>query len=164
MTKQVIAFSTTPVAPSKTAAEIEEMLARHGVSKTAKKYDKGRVVAVYFEMDTPQGRFPFSLPVNVDAVYQLFLEARRSIPAYRHRSLPKEVEVKMFLQAERTAWRIVHWWVKAQLALVQTQMVTVTEIFLPYMLVGGGQTLYQRLASGDLTILAALRPGVEAGQ
>ena len=52
---------------------------------------------------------------------------------------------------------------KAQLALVQTQMVTVREIFLPYMLTGGGdnETLYTRLAKSDFRALA---PGRDGGQ
>ena len=40
-------------------------------------------------------------------------------------------------------------WVQPQIALVETEMVTVEEVFLPYMLTGR-QTLYQALSNGDL--------------
>ena len=41
---------------------------------------------------------------------------------------------------------------QAQIALIETEMVTVEEIFLPYMLTGK-QTLYQALSNGDLKML-----------
>ena len=41
---------------------------------------------------------------------------------------------------------------QAQIALIETEMVTVEEVFLPYMLTGK-QTLYQALSNGDLKML-----------
>ena len=38
------------------------------------------------------------------------------------------------------------------MALIETEMVTVEEVFLPYMLTGK-QTLYQALSNGDLKML-----------
>ena len=40
-------------------------------------------------------------------------------------------------QAIRTSWRTLKDWVEAQMALLETGMVTMDEIFLPYMLSGG---------------------------
>ena len=40
----------------------------------------------------------------------------------------------------------------AQMTLIKTEMVTVEEVFLPYMLTGK-QTLYQALSNGDLKML-----------
>ena len=145
----VIAFETTKVSPSKTAAEIEEMLRLHGVEKVGKNYDsEQRLVAIYFQTDTPEGSMPFRLPVNTDAVYQLFVTKKKSTPAYRHwRELPRDVQQKLHEQAERTAWRIIHGWLKGQLALLQTQMATITELFLAWMLVGEDETLHHRLVN-----------------
>ena len=56
------------------------------------------------------------------------------------------------LQANRTAWRIIKEWILAQMALIETEMVTVEEVCLPYMLTGK-QTLYQALSNGDLKML-----------
>ena len=61
-------------------------------------------------------------------------------------------------QANRTAWRIIKEWIPAQMALIETEMVTVEEVFLPYMLTGK-QTLYQALSNGDLKML----PGADLG-
>jgi hypothetical protein len=46
-------------------------------------------------------------------------------------------------QAERVAWRIIKDWVEAQMAILDTQMVKMEEVFFPYMLNGQGQTLFQ---------------------
>ena len=55
-------------------------------------------------------------------------------------------------QANRTAWRIIKEWIVAQMALIETEMVSMEEVFMPYMLTGR-QTLYQALANGDLKML-----------
>ena len=52
----------------------------------------------------------------------------------------------------RTAWRIIWEWILAQMALIETEMVTVEEVYLPNMLTGK-QTLYQALSNGDLKML-----------
>ena len=56
-------------------------------------------------------------------------------------------------QAIRTSWRILKDWVEAQMALLETDMVTMDEIFLPYML-SGGQTFYQALVAGEFKALS----------
>ena len=45
------------------------------------------------------------------------------------------------MQATRTAWRIVKDWVEAHIALVETQMVTAPQVFLPYAVMRDGRTL-----------------------
>ena len=49
------------------------------------------------------------------------------------------------MQAVRTAWRIVKDWVEAQMALVETQMVTTRDVFLPYAVMRDGRTLSQHV-------------------
>jgi hypothetical protein len=44
----------------------------------------------------------------------------------------------------RTAWRIIKDWVQAQLALVEINMVTVPQVFLPYAIMQDGRTLWER--------------------
>jgi hypothetical protein len=41
------------------------------------------------------------------------------------------------------AWRQILRWVQAQMALVETKMVKVEEVFLPYIQGPGGQTVYE---------------------
>ena len=148
MSTQPIAFATTPVSPEKTAMEIEDILREGGASKVAKVFDQGRVKSVYFQMDTKEGSLPFRLPIVVDPVYQILLDSRKKF-------VDQDARGRLHQQAERTAWRIVHWWVKAQVAFIQAGQVTVTQVFLPYMLVGEDVTVYDRLASGGFKALAA---------
>ena len=76
------------------------------------------------------GRVAFALPCNTDAVFAKLTERRvlgTSPESRRQRAI-------------RTSWRILKDWVEAQMALLETGMVTMDEIFLPYIL-SGGQTL-----------------------
>lgn len=57
------------------------------------------------------------------------------------------------LQAVRTAWRIVKDWVEAQMALVETQMVTTGQVFLPYMVLRDGKTLSETVAANPQFLL-----------
>ena len=88
------------------------------------------------------GRVAFALPCNIDSVFVKLTEQRVMVTAPESRRQ----------QAIRTSWRILKDWVEAQMALLETGMVTMDEIFLPYML-SGGQTLYQALAAGEFKAL-----------
>lgn len=59
------------------------------------------------------------------------------------------------LQAVRTAWRIVKDWVEAQMALVETRMVTTQEVFLPYAVMRDGRTLAQTVQSNPSFLLGS---------
>lgn len=155
MTEQTIAFSSTEVAAEKSALEIEDMLRRHGCQKIGKTFESGRIKAIYFQIETPESNLPFTLPVNVAPVYQILYDKKKS--SARTYYIDKKLEQRLHDQAERTAWRIIWHWLKAQLALIQTQMVTVTEVFLPYMLVAENETLYQQLSTGGFKALMPSR-------
>ena len=45
----------------------------------------------------------------------------------------------------RVAWRILKDWVEAQLALIETGMVSVEQVFLPYCQSGNGETLFEAI-------------------
>lgn len=49
-------------------------------------------------------------------------------------------------QAARVGWRILKDWIEAQLALIETGMVTIEQVFLPYVQNDKGQTLYEAIA------------------
>ena len=83
---------------------------------------------------------PFRLPANVDAVWSVL--QRQKVKCDR-------------AQAERVAWRIIKDWVAAQMAILETEMVQMDEIFLPYMINDSGQTLFQCYQKNQLLIGAA---------
>ena len=144
---KAIAFETTTVSVEKTMMEIEKLLADAGATQTMRENDKRhRPCGMSFQIETPDGLVPFRLPVNIDAVYQLLLAERRN-------NWEQWVQERVDAQAQRTAWRIIREWVHVQTTLIQTQMVTVTEVFMPYMLSDGNQTLYERLMEHGMKAL-----------
>ena len=130
---------TTKVDIFTTLGQIEGMLVKHGARSILKDYDSdGRVVAVSFQINTPVGIQAVRLPANVEAVQKV---------------LAKQKVKCDYEQAERVAWRIVKDWVEAQMAILESEMVTMDEIFLPYMIADvGGNTMYQLFTSKALQI------------
>lgn len=149
-----IAYATTEVSADKTAHEIEEMLRKHGCNKIAKEYESGHLKAIFFQINTHEGNMPFKLPVNTEAVCRILHEKRKSAARYPYANNEiVALQARLHAQAERTAWRIIAWWLKSQLALIQTEMVSTVELFLPYMLMGEGQTFFQQLQSDNFRAL-----------
>ena len=67
----IIENYTTKIAATKTASEIQELLAKHGVQKIMLEYSAGQPVGVSFLATTEWGEQAFRLPVDVDAMHQL---------------------------------------------------------------------------------------------
>lgn len=120
---------TTKVDVFATLGEIQGQLVKHGAKKIMQDYDNdGHIAALSFLIDTPNGPRGIRLPANVDAVWAVL--TNQKVKCDRD-------------QAERVAWRIVKDWVAAQMAILESEMVQMDEIFLPYMLNDKGQTLFQ---------------------
>jgi hypothetical protein len=51
------------------------------------------------------------------------------------------------------AWRITKDWVEAQLAIIESQMVTTAQVFLPYAVTSNGQTLYEYIGQNTQLLL-----------
>ena len=121
-----------------TVGQIQSCLVKHGARKIVTDYDEGgSLSAVCFLIDTPTGQHGIRLPANVDAVQAV---------------LSKQKVKATHEQAERTAWRIIKDWVEAQMAIIESEMVQMDEIFLPYMLNDSGETLYQLYQSKQLLL------------
>ena len=93
---------TTKVPASKTASEIQEMLARHGASKVMTEYDEGAAALLASASRYPERRSTF--PARVGAVGRLLDEQGVS-------SSPE--------RAEMVAWRNVKDWIAAQIAIIE---------------------------------------------
>jgi len=126
-------YSTT-VSAARTVAEIEDILAKHGAREVLKNYSEdGIIESVSFVVSTPYGNMGIRLPVNPDAVLKVL--ERQNVP--RH--------LKTREQAVKIAWRIVKDWVRAQMAILETEMVKMEQIFLPYMITPNDKTLYEAM-------------------
>jgi hypothetical protein len=130
---------TTSVPVSKTVAQIQAKLVEHGARAVMMEYDdRGRIKALAFKVRAPTGELPIRLPI--DAVATLRVLQRQ----YANREIPARYANEE--HAYRVAWRIVKDWVEAQMSLLETEMVKMEEIFLPYIITRGGQTVYQVIA------------------
>lgn len=132
-------YSTT-IPAAQTVGEIQGILAVHGAKSVMMNYDERREpCAVMFIAETPLGDRLFKLPANIDA-FQAVLQRQR-VKCDRE-------------QATKVAWRNIKDWIAAQMALLETAMVTFDEIFLPYMAADKtGTTVYQLYAGGNLPLL-----------
>lgn len=113
--------------------------------------DDGKIRALAFNVKMPNGELPIRLPIDAAATLRVLQRqaANREIPA---RYADKE-------HAYRVAWRNVFHWVSAQMALLETEMVRMEEIFLPYVITPGGKTVYQVMAEKHFL----LGPGEKEG-
>lgn len=119
---------STDVPVDRTIAEIERMLAKSGASSILKKYVGIHPVGLSFIIDTKHGPMPVKMPVRIEEVKVVFkLHVSKGLLEQRYRD-----GAWADAQAARVAWRILRDWLDAQLALINAEMASITEIFLPY--------------------------------
>ncbi len=129
---------TTQIEALKTTGEIQGILAAHGARSIKTDYtNDGQIEALSFLVLTPQGEVAIRLPVDPEAVLKVLTRQNRL------GRVPKRYLSKA--QAVRVAWRIVKDWVAAQMAILETEMVKMEQIFLPYVVTPGGRTLYEAM-------------------
>jgi|SRR4051812_17187384 hypothetical protein len=124
---------TTQVAASKTCGEVMRALVKAGARGIAIEYDgQKRAVGMTFAILSHGTTYQYRLPVRIGAVQEVL--TRQKVPP----------SLRSLEQAERVAWRIVKDWLHAQLAIIETEMVTVEQIMLPYMRTETGETVFER--------------------
>jgi hypothetical protein len=133
---------TTKIEPEQTIGEIQRMLSKHGVMAMMTEYDGAYVSAVSFKMNIKGKPMSFKLPCNWRAVLEIF---KNDAGAKRRGCVNEE-------QAIRTAWRVIKVWMDSQLALVEINMVTIPQIFLPYAIMKNGKTLAEHVEGSGLLL------------
>ncbi len=141
---------TTKIDADKTASEIAKCLSMHGATAILTEYNKeeGYIEGISFQIDLNGKKLGFRLPVDWKPVYEIMAKGRKF-----HWGKEEKQKSDLRLQAVRTAWRIVKDWVEAQMALVETQMVQVGEVFLPYSVMKDGRTLSQTIQDNPSFLL-----------
>ena len=130
---------TTTVPVSRTIAQVQAKLVEHGARAVMMEYDgRGRITALAFKVNMPNGELPIRLPIDAAATLRVLQRQWEN----------REIERKYANEehAYRVAWRNIFHWVSAQMALLETEMVKMEEVFLPYVITPGGQTIYQVMA------------------
>ncbi|MFA0816009.1 MAG: hypothetical protein ACC608_09510 [Anaerofustis sp.] len=127
---------TTSIDALKTAGEIEYILIKHGASAIMKNCKDGHVESLSFMIGTSIGEIPIKMPVNVEPVLRIMTQQKK-----------KNSNVHAtYDQAERVAWRILKDWTEAQMAIIETDMVKIEQVFLPYIVSGStGKTLFESI-------------------
>ena len=118
---------------STTATRIQQILSRAGARKLMFEYtDTGELEALAFSINTSNGELPVKLPARIEKVAKVMygLELAELKPTQEE-------------QVKRTAWKNIQDWIDAQLALVETEMVKLEEVFLPYVAQAGGRTFFE---------------------
>jgi hypothetical protein len=131
---------TTEIATDKTIGEIQKCLASHGASAILAEYDdEGMIASISFQIVLDDQKIGFRLPSDWRPVLKI-LEQSPKVP---RRLCTKE-------QAIRVSWRIIKTWIEAQMAIVETKMVKMDQVFLPYAVAANGKTLYEHVKASNL--------------
>ena len=132
---------TTQIKVEKTIMEIQQILVKHGANKIVTDYDGENPTSVTFCLLLNGQVVGYSLPANYAGV----LKALRN-----DGKVPRKLHTEE--QALRVSWRIILYWVKAQMAILEAEMVTMDQIFLPYIMAKDGKTFYETLVNSKFQI------------
>ena len=137
---------TTTVPANRSINEIQDALVSHGATGVLYEYEQGtgRIAALRFRLLVRDQEVTFTLPVQ-------WRKFQRVLELQQVRRWDDEDYVY------RVAWRNIRDWVMAQLALYETEIVEMPQVFLPFATNAKGQMLYEQVQAGKFL----LGPGPE---
>ncbi len=131
----LLRHDTTKISIEKTVGEIHTCLATHGANAILSEYDDtGKVIALRCHISIGEQDIAFRLPSDWRPV-PTRLAGDRQVP---RGSRPQE-------QALPMSWRMIKDRVEAQMAIVDTKIVRLEHVLLPYAIMPDGRTLYERI-------------------
>lgn len=135
----------TEVSAIKSIGEIQGMLVAHKAKAILTNYDgEGQPESLSFIVPTRHGDIPFHLPANIKKVEAILLSQRARKPETWQADYQR-IMSRIHEQAFRVGWRNIKDWVRAQMAFIETEMVTIEQVFLPYMEDKNGKMLYEAM-------------------
>lgn len=125
---------TTKVPANRSIEEIQTSLVQNGAIGVLYQYEQGtgRIDALKFQLLIHEKTVGFSLPVNWR----------------RFQAVLKKQEISRSDDEDyvyRVAWRNIRDWVLAQMALYETTIVELPQVFLPFAMTKEGGTLYDQV-------------------
>ena len=136
---------TTSIDPHKTVGEIQRILATKGARGILIEYNEhGDPAAVAFQIERRGNVLRYRLPCRAEAVHAALCKDHKAGKVDRKYTTTQ--------QAVRVAWRIIKDWIEAQVALIDSGMVDMAEVFMPYQLVAENTTLYEAMQHKLLTV------------
>ncbi len=136
-------METTKIEPTQTVSEIQKTLGQYGASQILTEYASGEVTGISFKIIVKGSDLPFRLPCRYESIMEVLISRKKRVQA--------RTDIRG--QAKRVAWRQILRWVEAQLALTTTKMVSIEEVFLPYLQGKDGKTLYESLSENKFKML-----------
>jgi hypothetical protein len=155
-TKKTLFMETTEVPAERTAAEISSVLIQGGATQIATEYDQGRITGLRWTMRVFGRDLLFAMPARVEPIYEI-LRKRRAGSGW----MSDQDKANLRAKATRVAWRQLLRWTQAQLAMIDCGMAEATEVFLPYIQAGNGQSLFEMFKGSEFKQLG---PGPEKTQ
>lgn len=140
VSKVTLFMETTKKAPEETMAEIQKVLSKYKLKKFMADYDNGNIVGCIFSIDINGDEIAFKLPVKWQPLYALAKQGRTRY-------------IRDEKQAQRVAWRIQLRWIEAQLAIIDIGQAAFQEVFLPYMVLKGMVTVYEKFSKSSFKAL-----------
>lgn len=132
---------TSKVPASRSIEEIQQSLVRAGASGVLYEYEQGtgRIAALKFILEVNQNKVGFALPVE----WRKFQHVLKEQNIYRADDDD---------YAYRVAWRCIRDWVLAQMALYETNIVELPQVFLPFATDKSGKTLFEKISEGKFLL------------
>lgn len=140
-----IFMETTRIDVKRTVNEIQELLSGCGAGVILLEYQSGKVSALSFKYQVGDQLLPFRLPCRWELMMERLKETGRN---------PKSDD-SFEEWARRVAWRQILRWVQAQMALVETRMVKIEEVFFPYIQTRSGQTIFELQSGKNFALLGS---------
>lgn len=146
---------STIVEVEKSISEIQKCLREHGANAVLTEYDdQGYVTALSFKITLEGNPLGFRLPTDWRPVLEIMKQQKKAlIERGKDEDKLKAIQVKNQEQAMKVAWRITKDWVEAQMAIVETKMVTLSQVFFPYAVTKNGDTVYEHVTKNPNLLL-----------
>ena len=149
MPRKSLFMGTTDVPAERSAASIVSLLVAAGARSVNMRYSEQRKLSgIDFTFVEGKLEFPFSIPARIQQLFDKMLADRNRRSGRTDRNTIME-------QAERVAWRQLFRWVEAQVALIETGMVSHVEVFTPYCIDRSGRTMFEAMMAARLKELPA---------
>lgn len=111
----------------------QQALVKGGASGVQYAFDDGRIIGLIFSLSLNGKQVSFRLPINWKN-FQKVLKKEDN----------KRADDDDY--AYRVAWACTKDWIEAQMAFVESENVTVPQVFLPFAVSRDGQTLFEKVA------------------
>lgn len=143
---------TTTVDPGKSAGECIDILLKYGARKVGMSVGEDKMPdGIEFVINTQFGLRSYSVEVDVARARKVLQQAYSEGRVERRHTDP--------VHAARVAWRVMKDWLEAQMAMIETGLVSLDQVMLPYMRTDDGHTLYGAWQESERTAIEAAGVG-----